>query len=80
MMICWHTKVTRAKAHHTTCKHTAKILQNEVKFASCLEGIYKVHNEWMLNLLQDAPLCLSVSRVLRIPYDHSLVRNTARSS
>lgn len=51
---------------------TAQILQDKVQLSTCLEGIDKVHNKRMLNLLQNVPLSFSVRCVLCITYNHGL--------
>lgn len=57
------------------CALTAQVLQDEIEFPSCLEGIDEIHDEGMLHLLQDVPLCLGVGRVLGVADDHRLVES-----
>jgi len=59
---------------------TAQILQDEVQLSPSLEGIDEVHNERVLHLLQNVPLCFGVSCVLCITHNHGLAGDrTARS-
>lgn len=59
---------------------TAQVLQDEVQLPSCLEGIDKIYNEGMLHLFQDVPLCLGMSCVLGVAYNHSLANRTKHIS
>lgn len=51
---------------------TTEVLQDEVQLPSRLEGVDEIDNKGMLHFLQNVPLCLGVSCVFSIAYDHSL--------
>lgn len=53
---------------------TAQILQDKVQLPPCLEGIDEIHDERMLDLLQNVPLGFGVRRVLCIAHNHGLAR------
>lgn len=54
---------------------TTQVLQDEIELPSRLEGIDEIHDEGMLHLLQDVPLCLGVGRVLGVADNHRLAES-----
>lgn len=77
---CWQHKDTHCvpfESCASVCVFalTAQVLQDEIEFPSRLKGIDEIHNEGMLHLLQDVPLCLGVGCVLGVADDHRLVES-----
>ena len=54
---------------------TAEVFENQVELAARLEGVNQVHNEWVLDRLQNVPLRLGVGSVLLVAHNGRLLQH-----
>ncbi len=68
----WSKNFNRTALIHPTCNLTpprisltaCNIVENKIQLALCLESVVERHNERVLHILENVPLCLCVLSVL----------------